>query len=358
MYINKFIFLLAGLLILQSCAEVFESPTQAVNTGDWLIPGSQVYDGGPGKDGIPALRNPEFISASQARYLSSNSRVLIYKRQGEVKAYPHPILDWHEIINDNVNGANITISYCPLTGSGIGYDSTVRNNNNYESTTFGVSGMLYNSNLILYDRLTDSYWSQMRMQCVGGNLKGQFPLFVHLVETTFGTLKKLYPNALVVSTNTGIYSADQYQRYPYGDYRTNHNKLLFPVSPSDGRLPRKERVLGVIGDQSSRAYQFKHFTPDIQVINDEIDGLPIVVAGSLNLDFAIAFQRADSLITMKKTNEPLPAVMEDSNGNVFNIFGEVIAGPDQGARLSRIKSYIAFWFSFGAFYPGIEIYGE
>ena len=354
-----YIFFISG--IIMSCNDV-SSPSN-VRSGSnskegWLIPASQIADGGPGKDSIPALEKPDFIPVSQASYLNNDSRVLVLKSGLTVKIYPHSILNWHEIVNDEIGQENVSITYCPLTGSGIGYESLVRQGGKFAKSTFGVSGLLYNNNLILYDRLTDSYWSQMRMQCVGGELKGDYPNFIHLLETGFGAVKDLYPDAQVLSNITNVYNPSQYKRYPYGDYRTNHDNIIFLLNPDDRRLNRKERVLGVLEYYTKRVYQFKHFASGTAVINDEIDGSPIVIAGSSDHDFIAAFERPDSSAVLQKTSEALPAVMEDSDGNVYNFFGEAVKGPLKGTKLKALKSFTAYWFSFGAFYPGIEIYGE
>ena len=345
-------------LMIASCADSFSGNTDSALGKDWLIPANEVYDGGPGKDGIPALTNPAFVTPAEAAYLSGSSRVLVYMNGADIRFYPHAILNWHEIINDDVSGTKITVSYCPLTGSGIAYTSNVEQEGSLKETTFGVSGLLYNTNLILYDRLTDSYWSQMRLQCVGGTLKGQNPGFVFLLETSFASAKQMFPTATVVSSNTSVYSESQYKRYPYGDYRTNNNNLIFPVSPDDNRLPRKERVLGIVSETVKRVYRFELFKNSIQVINDNLGATPVVVVGSKSFDFISAFRRPSASFTLQQTARALPAVMEDSAGNIYSALGEVIQGPAQGSRLEAVTAFTAFWFSFGAFYPGIEIYGE
>ena len=135
----------------------------------WSIPSNQVFDGGPGKDGIPALVNPAMVSSVQANYLTDNDLVIGFKVGDDVRAYPHQILDWHEIINDVVGEQPLAITYCPLTGTGIGWNRVISGN----TTTFGVSGLLFNTNLIPYDRSTDSNWSQMKLECVNGQLIGE-----------------------------------------------------------------------------------------------------------------------------------------------------------------------------------------
>ena len=155
-------FLLLGLYACNSQKE----PVSLGQNPEWLIPIDEIYDGGPGKDGIPALLNPHSVQATEIGYLQDEDLVLGYKVGEEAHAYPHPILDWHEIINDAVGSEAISIIYCPLTGTGIGWDREI----NGATTSFGVSGLLYNSNIIPYDRLTDSNWSQIQNKCVNGQI--------------------------------------------------------------------------------------------------------------------------------------------------------------------------------------------
>jgi hypothetical protein len=192
--------------------------------GEWLIPVSEVRDGGPGKDGIPALSNPKFISLDKVDYFLDNELVIGFVDGDKNRAYPHSILDWHEIVNDRVGSVDISVTYCPLTGTWICWDRKIIG----KVTTFGVSGLLYNSNLIPYDRETDSNWSQIGLQCVNGPLVGTEAVTIGVVETKWGTWKKIYPESKVLSTNTGYNRG--YGFYPYGDYRADHAYLLFPVS--------------------------------------------------------------------------------------------------------------------------------
>ncbi len=221
-------------------------------TGEWLLPSTEVYDGGPGKDGIPALSNPQMMEGQNGIYVKADDLILGYVSGDEVRAYPHKILDWHEIVNDVVNNKKIVISYCPLTGTGIGWSQEL----NGISSTFGVSGFLYNSNLIPYDRETDSYWSQIRLDCVKGSRKGEKIQTIQLIETTWQTWLNMYPETKVLSTNTG-YSRN-YDKFPYGNYKVSDG-LFFPVSFDDDRLHKKEVVHGVIIKDKVKIYRFEHF---------------------------------------------------------------------------------------------------
>lgn len=218
-------------------------------SGEWLIPEKEVIDGGPGKDGIHALNNPEFINASQASYLAKDDLILGFKYGNEIRAYPHKILDWHEIINDEVGDLKIAVTYCPLTGTGIAWDRVIEE----ETLSFGVSGLLYNSNLIPFDRQTDSYWSQIRLEGVKGKFRGFQIKTYNLLQTTWGVWKEMFPETKVVSLNTGYNRP--YDIYPYGFYRTSLG-LYFPVHPFDLRFPPKEIVHGIVFKDKAKTYRF------------------------------------------------------------------------------------------------------
>jgi len=321
-------------------------------SGEWLIPKDQVFDGGPGRDGIPSIDDPQFINVSSASYLTDDDLVVGFKNGAFVRAYSHPIMDWHEIVNDKVNGKNIAITYCPLTGSAIAWnrDGLVG------GSTFGVSGLLYNTNLIPYDRGSQSNWSQMMIKSVNGNLIGQEIETSRLVETTFKTWKEMYPNSQILSTNTGF--SRSYETYPYGGYRTN-NDLLFPVNGEDNRLHKKARVLGIIVGESTIIYSIDSFGEEISVINNSFSGLKHVAAVSKGKNFVVAYNRElvdGTILEFTSVQNELPIIMVDGEGNKWNIFGEAVEGPREGIILKATKSFISYWFAWVAFYPNAVIY--
>jgi hypothetical protein len=336
------------IVILSSCEELTESSSNR-QEGDWLIPSSQVFDGGPGKDGIPSLDNPQFVTSPS--YLSDEDLVLAVKIGDEIRAYPHPILDWHEIINDEFAGKKYSITYCPLTGSGISWNRVL----NGTTTTFGVSGLLFNTNLIPYDRASNSNWSQMMLKSVNGSNIGQAIETYPLVETTWGTLKSMYSNVEVVSSSTGFNRS--YERYPYGSYKTN-NSLIFPVENEDSRLHKKERVIGIYENDLALAYTINSFEAEGEVVNRIFASKPIVVAGSQRFNYMAAYYRTNSkgeVLEFTELTDAFPAIMEDNKGNWYNIFGEAFRGPDKGEILGSPTSFIAYWFAWAAFYPGTEL---
>lgn len=363
--LTKFAALCVLITVLYACNA--EDPMTGSNNGissnnpggsnQWAIPQGEVFDGGPGKDGIPALENPKFVVASEANYLSDNDLVLGYKNGSEVAAYPHAILDWHEIINDKVNEHAFAVTYCPLTGTGIGWERVIDG----KETTFGVSGLLYNSNLLPYDRLTGSNWSQMRLDCVNGELLGSEITTFDLIETTWATWKAMYPQTKVVSSQTG-YSRN-YDRYPYGDYKTNNENIIFPFSPKDKRLPAKERVLGVKIDGQVKVYQFNSLVGEPAIRNDTFKDRNLIIVGSKKNNFISVFDRklsdgTELSFTAKPFDQGISAiVLSDNEGNEWNIFGEAVSGTRAGQRLTPVNSFIGYWFAWGAFYPGVEIFG-
>jgi hypothetical protein len=321
----------------------------------WSIPVDEIFDGGPGKDGIPALTNPDFIAGSEADYLEDEDLVLGFVSGDEARAYPHKILDWHEIINDRLDETYISVTYCPLTGTGIGWNREI----NGEHTTFGVSGLLYNSNLIPYDRKTDSNWSQIRLDCVNGELKGTRIETFPLAETTWKTWKEMYPDTRVLSTRTG-HNRD-YGRYPYGRYRTDHDYLIFPVSNEDDRLPAKERVHGIVYSGQVRVYPFSEFQDQLQVIEEMLGDKNLVIAGSAKDNFIVSFLNDPgdgSTLSFMAVQDQYPVVLTDTEGNSWDIQGRAVDGPRKGTRLIAAPSFMGYWFSFAAFYPGVTIYGD
>ncbi len=223
MFINKLKFtlmvalLISLLLLLYSCNPTLTDTVNSSEGGgvnEWLILQSEVMDGGPGKDGIPALTDPLLLPVDQIDFMASEDLLIGIRVGDQIIGFPHRILDQHEIINILNAKTPFIISYCPLTGSGMAWKAPIDANDK----SYGVSGLLYNSNLILYDRQTDSNWSQMLMKCVNGTLIKQDAEMLHVIETQWGTWKEMYPDSLIVSkkicsSNTRE-STIQEQKYP------------------------------------------------------------------------------------------------------------------------------------------------
>ena len=327
---------------------------------DWLVDPNEILDGGPGIDGIPSIDNPNFTLASEVDFLDNSRRVTSIRIGNEVRAYAHQILDQHEIVNDSFDGKSVAITFCPLTGTSIGVNRDLNDNN----AEFGVSGLLFRNNLIMYDRSTNSLWSQMQLRSIGGNLGGNDAEVVQLIETSWATWKTMYPDSKVLNTNTGF--SRNYNLFVYGsDYTTNHNSILFPIRNEDQRLNRKDLVHALIpsnADENSdvKAYPIQEFGGNTTIIRDHFMADDFLLMGNSRLDLMNAFklvsQFEKSLEFETVDDTQLPAVLKDQHGNLWDIFGYAISGPNAGEQLTEARSYTGYWYALADFYPNIELY--
>lgn len=325
--------------------------------GEWLIPSDEIYDGGPGKDGIPALEDPALQNSesNEHDYLEDDDLLLAINLAGTIRAYPHPVLDWHEIINDKIDDHAFAVNYCPLTGTGMAWSRVLKEKN----TSFGVSGLLYNTNLILYDRLTDSHWSQMSLMAVEGELSGTDADIHPMIEMRWDTWKAVYPDAEIVIPPSDY--SRPYGSYPYGAYKTDNDYLLFPVNAEDNRLPQKERVFGIIGDRDNiKIYRINQEEDSTLFFRDNYSGKNYVIAGYSG-DFLVAYEEVTEegdVMELMPSEENLPIIFKDASGSQWNIFGKAINGPNAGKKLKAAKFITGFWFTFPAFFNNVEIYEE
>lgn len=200
--------------------------------------------GGPPKDGIPSIDEPEFVPVGEAGFLSDDEPVFGLIRGGEIRAYPQQVLVFHEIVNDTVGGERIAVTYCPLTGTVIGFTGLP----DRPGLTFGTTGRLVNSNLLMYDRETDSEWPQVLGIAVSGELYGQRLLTVPLMWTSWRAWRTAHPDTRVLSADTGAlrdYGNDPYGSYPDSSGYYAGGEPIFPVQHTDDRFPPKEVVIGV-----------------------------------------------------------------------------------------------------------------
>lgn len=217
--------------------------TFAYTQGDVDADFDQIFQGCARRDCIPSIDQPQFIPAGQVDFLDPDDFVISVSHSGETRAYPTRILDRHEIVNDIFGETPLAVTYCPLCGSGLAFIRIVDG----EETEFGVSGLLHNNDLIMYDRRTDSIWQQITGRALAGPRRGEVlkPVPVSMVE--WGDWRKANPAADVLAPPI---DADQYVKNAYGDYASS-DRLLFPVSTQDARLHAKKVIFGVeLGDQS------------------------------------------------------------------------------------------------------------
>ena len=274
------------------------------------IPVDEILSGGPPKDGIPALSQPEFVTVKKAgRFMKDEDRVLGLAGNGEVKAYPIKILNWHEIVNDTLGSEAVVVTFCPLCGTGMVFDAKIKGRN----LTFGVSGLLYQSDMLLYDRKTDSLWSQIKGEAVTGPLMGARLKLLSSTQTTWGAWKKTHPETLVLSEQTG-YRRD-YDRDPYLGYYTS-SRLMFKVKNQNKTYHPKEKVIGLEIGGKFKAYPFSELSQAKQPVADKLNGVSIKV-------------------TFDKKSQT--AVIRDRKGK-------------------ELPSVVGFWFAWFAFHPDTGVY--
>lgn len=353
--IYLFIFILFAFIACQEGDNPGPGVVNPTDTG-WSLPLDEVVDGGVGKDGIVALSDPVFVEMNQINYLEDDDLIVGVKIGNTVKGYPHRILDWHEIVNDKIENTPIALTYCPLTGTALAWNREI----NGEATTFGVSGLLYNSNLIPYDRATNSNWSQLLSTSVNGDLRDSTIETYPVLETTWKDWKSIYPDAKVMSDQTGFYN-NNYTAYPYGVYRTSNTYLIFPVNPLDDRLPAKERVLVLVSDNDALTFRFENFVNGPKVFNTKIVGLPLVAAGNQQENYMVGFESKledGTVLNFTSIDRVGDIIMKDNEGNEWNLFGEAVSGSRMGQKLQPVYATMGYWFSIGAFFKQAEIFGQ
>jgi len=312
----------------------------------WSIPEDKVFIG-QGRDGIASIDDPKFEQSGDIDFINDGDLITAIQIGNDIRGYPNVILNYHEIVNDRVNDVPVAVTYCPLTGSGLAWNRVV----NGVETTFGVSGFIYKNNLIAYDRETESYWSQMLNGAVAGSMEGESRENYRLIEMTFKAWKDAYPNGKVLSGITGFDL--NYTIFPYGDYRTNNNNILFPIEREDDRLERKARTHGIFYSQNLVVFPISAFSDEGTVINSTYSGEDVVVAGMAKDELVVSYSRSledGTTLEFSQTGEPLPAIMQDDEGTVWSVFGEALSGPREGEMLKQIPSYNSYWFGWVDFY--------
>lgn len=234
------------------------------------IPIDEILEGGPSRDGIPALDHPPFLLPAEAPWKDADL-VLGVESEGEARAYPIAILEWHELVNDTLGGRPILVSYCPLCGTGVVFDRRVEG----AVRRFGVSGLLYRSDLLMYDRETESLWSQIAAEAVTGPSLGRRLALLRSRVERFGEWRRSHPETTVLSRKTG--HRRDYSRSPYGGYAAS-GRLAFPV-PVDRRYHPKMPTLGLrIEGGDARAYPALEVVRAGGVIRERFDGKPVRVS--------------------------------------------------------------------------------
>ena len=303
-------------------------------------------------NGIPALTNPPMVPIGDvgADYLFDDDRVLGVYINGEARAYPHNIMWWHEIVNDDIGGTPIAVTFCPLTGSGLAFDPR------YDGRVLdvGVSGLLFANNLVMYDRTTEEvYGPQLGIEGACSGFRGSSLELMPVQEMSWGRWKELHPNTTVVTGELPF--GRNYRSYPYGSYDDiGSDDLLFPMSV-DVTRPIKERVLAIRDGQGGRGYPFGELAEigTYAAVNESVGGVPSVVfyEGAYG-ETALAFDARVNGQTL--TFEPAAGInfVDIETGSTWTVDGTAIDGPLAGERLrTREDAYTLFWFAWRHFQP-------
>jgi hypothetical protein len=313
-----------------------------------LIPLDRIKGGGPPKDGIPSIDNPKFAEIQDSRFMSDSDTVIGLEINGELKAYPIFILVWHEIVNDKVGDTPVSVTYCPLCYTNQVFERIIDG----QEVEFGTSGKLYNSNLLMYDRYTESYWSQALGMAVKGELSGYQLNLVPFDVITWGDWKKLHPDTLVLTTDTGHIRS--YATDPYGNYYTEP-RIMFPVDHSDDRLFPKEIITGFNQDGIYKAYKQNDIESNV-VINDLIGETPVILV-SLFSENSRAFERIVDDVQLDFVFDD-GKILDVQTNSEWNYDGLAISGESKGLQLERLPIEPGFWFEWVAFHPETLVFGD
>lgn len=315
------------------------------------VPLDQIVSGGPPQDGIPSIDEPKFQSVSEAdKILEDSEFVLGLNINGDIKAYPLQILVWHEIVNDIVGGQHIAVTYCPLCFTTQVFNRTLSDGNTVE---FGTSGKLYNSNLVMYDRSSNSLWSQGLGEGIVGDYSGLKLEKIPFDIAYWKEWKELYPESKILSRDTG--STRPYGADPYGDYYTNE-LILFPISNDDERMGLKEIILGLEQNDQYKAYKLQDIENQ-KIINDVVDDKKIALI-SMHPFIVRVFDRTldDGSVIELKYNDSNGTLFDSVTGSGLTFEGNFISGPLQNEQLKRIPIDPGFWFEWVAFHPETTVY--
>lgn len=334
---------------------------RTIDVGE-LFPGLRGQDP---RDGIPPIDNPRFENVGQAgEWLSDNEPGALVRLDGQARFYPLSIMTAHEIVNDRFGDTPIAVTFCPLCNTAIAYDRRVDG----EVLRFGVSGLLRNSDLVMWDDATTSLWQQISGEGVVGTYAGTQLEPISTAIVSFSQFRDSFPEGLSLSRETGL--GRSYGINPYAGYSSLETPFLFAGEP-DPRLPALSRVVGVLEDYGVKAYPFESLS-ESGVVNDSLNGEPITVwwvdgttdaldkssiADSASIGTAIAYRPIVNGETLTFSPADGETFTDAETGSTWSITGIALDGPLAGSELATVVHKNEFWFAFAGFYPEASVYG-
>jgi len=310
----------------------------------------EIVWGGVAKDGIPALNNPKLIGANDASYLNDDDLVFGVAINGDIRAYPMRILDWHEMFNDTIGGVPVALAYCTLCASGILYETRVPGR--AAPFVFGTSGLLYRSNKLMYDTETNSLWNQFTGKPVIGPLTGSgIELTVRPVAiSSWQDWRRRHPDTKVLSLDTG-HKRDYRPGTAYGAYYSSPF-LMFPAMLKDDRLSAKVYVFALRDAAGEKVWPLSAFADDT-VINDRVGARDVVLIGELSTRTVRAYDGGGRDFTAVD-GQPDRVV---SGGETWTVTEDALVGPGS-ERLPRLAGHVAYWFAWQSFKPSTALQGD
>jgi len=326
-----------------------------------LVPRDRIVWGGVAPDAIPAIDDPVFERASSVDWIDDREAVLVLQLDGEARAYPIQVLMWHEIVNDEVDGRPVAVTYCPLCNSGVAFDRTVEG----RTLDFGTSGSLYLSALVMYDRQTESLWTHFDGRAVVGTLVGAELEMFPVSTVAWGDFRRAHPDAEVLSKDTGYdrpYGRNAYRGYDQGEAPLPG---FFPGAV-DPRQAGMARVVG-FGDGDDAVAVLTEHLAEVGVVNLELDGRPVVVwhvpgtASALDRDRVAdgddvgatgVFFTDGSAFSRNGTE-----FVDHATGTTWNVLGEAVRGPRTGEHLEPVTHLDTFWFAWSSYRSETALFG-
>lgn len=331
-----------------------------------LVDPAEIISGGPPPDGIPPIDDPVFVTVAAAdEYLSDAEPVVLLEIDGDARAYPVQVLIWHEIVNDTVGDVPVAITYCPLCNSAVSYVREVRG----VETTFGTSGRLFASALVMYDRATESLWTHFDGRAVVGVLAGDSLEPIGSPLIAWQDFKESYPAGKVLDRDSTGFSRD-YGRNPYVGYDDQDGSAFLFRGALDDRAQALQRVVGVTIDDDAKAWTIGAVSGGVaRATPSQVAGQEIVifwVAGQATAleDFSVDGGRDvgsvgvfspevdDQILTFEAEGD---GFIDTQTASTWNVLGKATDGPLLGSSLERIPHLDTFWFAWSTYQAGTEI---
>ncbi len=306
--------------------------------------------GCPEKDCFPSVDQPEFLTVEEGgRVWSDDDRVIGLVYGGVAKAYPLKIINYHHIVNDRFGDEPIAVTRCVLCDTSIAYKSVIGG----EETELGVLGTLLDSCLVLYDRGSNTSWTQVGGDAIEGDLAGEKLRAIEMEQMTWGQWKEMHPDTLVLSKNTGFFKAYEVDIMGGSGYKTNE-EIHFPIRVNDTRLHPKAVVFGVKIDDKFKAYP-KEEVAKAGVINDKLVGKDLLVLYDLKTGLVRVFSRkiGGRVLSFEQTDG---GVFDRETGSRWNFEGEAISGENSGKSFEKLDVLEIYWFAWAAYHPATDLF--